>query len=494
MIEPHLIKTKEKEIFSERLLSIWIIAIIAIVPIISRLIFFDYYAPYYDGSVFDSGRKFDAFMYIKFISLSVLSTLLLFTFLGLLLKKKIDIRRQFSNWPLILLTVLVLLSIAFAPYKSISLYGSLSRFEGTVTFLCYLLLFFVSANLIYKEKMVQSLFSALYFVAGINAILAIASFFGYSLYQNAFIQAILFSTDTPSYAKEIKDGLHTTLGNRNFWSGLSSVLTIMFIARGGLEIRWKERILPLLAGTFTFVSLLASLSTSGFVTFVIMLPMLILLMVTVNNKKQSISILLGVLLVFSLLLTGMVKYNPRVWTESVGFFIGQTTEKSQEKKGEEYTSPYLPQLPERGIAAGNGRLYIWKETLSLVKERPLIGHGMDSLTYFFDQNDINKYSGIKFHTSVIDMPHNFLLNIAFGAGIPALLVFLYIVVCWLRKCILIVRKNSVPPAFYVMTLGVISYLIQGLFNDSVIGTSVIFWILFGYSTGWITQIEKENRV
>lgn len=152
-------------------------------------------------------------------------------------------------------------------------------------------------------------------------------------------------------------------------------------------------------------------------------------------------------------------------------------------------------LPKPGISAGSGRTYIWRKTWELIKERPFFGYGLGSLELYVDNNDLQKVAGLWYENSIITKPHSYYLSIAYGIGIPGLLLFLALVFyhvvdmfrLWMKK------NQSVNYIQLSLFLGVLTFMVQALFNDTVIGMSLIFWIIFGVSVGVVKQMQRANN-
>lgn len=114
-------------------------------------------------------------------------------------------------------------------------------------------------------------------------------------------------------------------------------------------------------------------------------------------------------------------------------------------------------------SAGSNRIYIWKETLQLIKENWAFGVGPDHLS-------IKMPSG-----RIMDKAHNIYLEIAVTMGVFALFSYLVFLSFFLR---LSYCKDELGFVFFVM---IFTYLLQGLFNNDVIMVLPLFWIVLGLS-------------
>ena len=155
--------------------------------------------------------------------------------------------------------------------------------------------------------------------------------------------------------------------------------------------------------------------------------------------------------------------------------------------------------PDAGVSPGTGRLYIWKETLKLVTKKPLVGYGMDTLSYTFPQNDLEKIAGLGSYAIYVTKPHNVFIGYAYGAGVPALIVFLIFnafgamaFLGWFISR----RKSAEPPDLLILCahLGWAAYLVQAFVNDDLISTAPLWWALFGTGAGMIYSAMRKPDI
>ncbi len=140
-------------------------------------------------------------------------------------------------------------------------------------------------------------------------------------------------------------------------------------------------------------------------------------------------------------------------------------------------------LPPKAEGLDPVRMYIWKHTLSLIAQKPILGHGMDTLPYYIPQYTKERYAAFP-HLQYPSKPHNFYLGIAFGAGIPALLcmLFLFGSHLWAVGKVLLHSAVLTPSIFQTALVSFfLSYMVQWLVNDSTVATSIYFWALLGVS-------------
>ena len=177
-----------------------------------------------------------------------------------------------------------------------------------------------------------------------------------------------------------------------------------------------------------------------------------------------------------------------------------------EEKKEEVPAPGLPADGTINIEIhrnpydelGNGRYYIWRKSLEVIKNNFLIGTGLDTFLYNFPNWDPGRYTRIGV---LVDKPHNTYLQIAMGAGVPALLVYLYILILHFKNYLRVFRRRGLQEESDIIMLalfvGWLGYLFQGLGNDSVLSNAPVFWALFGLSVNYVknalVEIEEKKK-
>ncbi|MGL5506779.1 MAG: O-antigen ligase family protein, partial [Paraclostridium sp.] len=256
-----------------------------------------------------------------------------------------------------------------------------------------------------------------------------------------------------------------------------------------LEKNKKRKILILLCSMLSFIVVLVSLSLSGFLTLIVISPIAILISTKYEQRKNIIKWSAILIVSNALVFTILYSHNNRVYNETFGFFERIINIKSESlniwNKDDEETTAF-----EKLDSLSTGRMHIWKQTLKLIKERPLFGYGFDTLPYTIDHDDIE--NGNIF----IDKPHNWYLTVWYGCGVFGLIGLLGIIVWIVLETIKLYINGIDNKMLYVTAFGVVAYSFQGLFNDSFIGTSIFFWIYAGLCSNIIIsyKIDRYNMV
>ncbi|QAV25723.1 O-antigen polymerase [Neobacillus thermocopriae] len=499
----------------DRLLWIGLLLVLFLVPVVVRVGVIDYAAPFTGSDILDTGKKAELFTYYKYKLLVISTIVLTGIFLYKVIVLKYEIPKSSIYVFLALFSLMIVLSTIFAPYKLLALHGMYNRHDGALANICFLTLLFIASNIRYSTKMMVGILYALYPFVMLNTLLGLLNFYGYNVLQVPFVYDIVNSG--MSEGAEIDEGsrLWGTVNHGNYVSGVSAFLIVLFFTWALLDKNKVRSAVNVMVALLCFAMLLSSLSVSGFLTFTLILPLIFLLIFKVAYKRKFAITFTAFLAGATCIYVVMVNHNPRVWDETFGFFIKtnpfaeahammdglrQAFDPSHvyaESEHNQQDQAYeLPQLPESGVGSGSGRLYIWKKTWELIQQRPLLGYGLDTLPYFFPQDDPEKHANIETYTVIVDKPHNLYIGIAYGAGVIALFALIAFVaniaILAMKRIAKTMFGDDEQAIFASIALACSAYLVQALFNDSIIGTAVIFWILLGVLVSFLVQQKKEK--
>ena len=119
---------------------------------------------------------------------------------------------------------------------------------------------------------------------------------------------------------------------------------------------------------------------------------------------------------------------------------------------------------------GSNRMEVWINSIDLIKQYWLIGSGPDTFNLIYNDPSYHKTAG----DSYIISPHNESLSLLITTGIFSLILYWWIVIQTIKDGIKILNENKVV---IPLLLALITYLIKGMFNCSVITDMIIFWVL-----------------
>ncbi|NLP43596.1 MAG: O-antigen ligase family protein [Peptococcaceae bacterium] len=536
---------------TDRTIRLLIILIAGLVPLIVFCKLQTFIMPVIETFMnFSTTTITDFFTYYKQVVLLLLTAILLIVFLReILTKTSRPLTLHRLDIPILVFILSLCITMLTAEYKTLALWGGYTRNLGIVTYLACAFILFVLINMRINAKWSKMFYIALYPLVFINTIMLVLSYYGVNLWNVDFI-VLLLTGGNPEYVTE-SARIHGTLNHVNYLSGLGAVLFAIFAGRAVLAEKnfTVDHLLSIAAAILSATIVFASKSLSGVVTMAFIL--VILLGLVVDRKGANIVTLLLILGFTAVCWTALSLHNASFIKEirdSVGLLIATAVlsllvflvylfaknwHEINKKKllisgiivvvlAVAVVVPVIPKVesavtaelnrinsdlirerlqqdefdfPEAKFTWGTGRLYIWKETLKLVAEKPLFGYGFDTLPFEFDQTDPAKIAALASPYVIVDKPHNIYINMLFGAGIVAFLAFMAIVLMVIIKAIQAIIANPENSALiWPILLGIVAYLGQGMFNDPVQGVESLFWVMLGLAYGLAVNLPAADKV
>ena len=335
--------------------------------------------------------------------------------------------------------------VAYKPILALTGVSSTAgRFEGFLTLLFYAIIFYAAKVHMRLTK------KDIHFFLCIQAFVAL-----YAIAQFFKIDPLV---EYMNYTK----GSYATIGNQNF---LASWSLLMLIISSGFFIKYqkfKYAIFPILF----FGALLAS-----------------------NTRGAWISLLtIGLASVYFMRYNKIRKYYVIVISSFLMVFF--TMNFLSESRIKHRTKTIKSELNINNEWAGSGRALIWRMSFDIIQKHPFFGAGPENLKEALKQTK-NKRSKVygKLTGHTVDKAHNELLHIAAVSGAPALMLYLLFIMF-----IFIQNRRSIfsMTAKSVVACAVLAYIIQSLFNISVIAVAPIFWILLGLLDGKDSKIAIRD--
>lgn len=529
--------TQEKIEKIDKQIIFILLAMLCIIPIITYKYISTSYSPIFMNNFYATGTKVDVFNFYKaaLLYLGTGAIFALFMYKTMILKE--NIRQGKLNIIMLVLGVGIILSLVLSQYKDIALMGNFDRHEGALAWFCYLTIFFTLYNIKIEEKYFKIFYFVLVPFLIINVVLAVVKLFGYDLLKNSIVQMLIGGNG------DLTGQFFTTLYHYNFGSGIAAVIfstSFMYLL---LEKDTKKKIVLLVLSVLAFAMNIALISNGGFITIVALVPIIIVLGCRFNDKKSVLTWTAILFVLNAITYFILNNSNPMVYDESMAVFAKLNSLSAlaipaiillfiailvmmkfvNKKKFFNYSlgiviiciitsatfysynlnkqRDMLAKNPQANIVKvqdsslfkkvneiSTDRLNIWTKTIDLINDKPIVGHGFDTFPYVFISNDDN--GGLSTYGEIIDKPHNWYLSVAYGSGLIGLVGLLGIIIYILKgafyKCVDKVDDKYI----YIFVIGTIAYAVQGMFNDSLVGSSIIFWIFAGLSINKLS-IEKK---
>lgn len=460
-------------------------------------------------SELSSGMKGDLFTHYKALFLVTITVIT-----GAMLLFKIyfmdgQIRKTPFNYVIGLFVFAIILSTLFSPNITVALDGLYNHSDGAVSWLCYLALMFIAMNIDYPKNVTKYVMYTMIPFVFINLFITTMNFYGKDLLQYSWMQKLV-SIALPEGANLTAGStLVGTLNQWNYMSGMFAMMTVMYVAWAIVEKSWVHSVVGVITAAAAIAVMFMSISTSGFLAVLLLLPVLLVLIFKVQHKKQAVIMFVIFIGISAPIFHILAEKDDRVWGESFGFFLGNNPYLDEEPVAVEQHSNStftwdntvyaaeqaieLPVLPERGLAFGSGRGYIWQETWKLVQDRPLVGYGSDTLMYNFPHFQLESRGALNWEEIVTDKPHNVYIGVLYGMGILGFIAIIALVIFQGLKLLQQLFSSKGNLAAIVLGVGVTAYFIQAMFNDSLPGITTVAFVLFGVMISMLSNSKGESK-
>ncbi|MBD7984592.1 O-antigen ligase family protein [Sporosarcina sp. Sa2YVA2] len=455
-----------------------------------------------------SGTKGDIFTHYKMIVILIITMIITGIFLTKIIFMNGQLRKTKLNIFIPIFGIAIVMSTILSPSISIALWGQYNRSDGAISYICYLALFFIAMNIDYPKKAVHYVMYSLYPFILINLILITMNFTGHDAMTYPAVQKLMTIFLPEGASLGGNSIMLGTLNQWNFMSGMFAVMTVMYLAWSIVDASKIRSFINAGVAVISFAIMLMSISTSGFLTIVVLTPLLIVLILKSSQPAKALIAVLAFLIISVPVFHVLAEKDPRVWNESIGFIVKKNPYIKEQPAAMEHSEiqfPWvkktyaaenqfeLPVLPERGIAAGSGRMYIWEKTVELTMNRPLFGYGLDTLMYHFPHYHIDARAGMWDENTIVDKPHSMYVGIFYGTGIVGFLGFAGIVLLTVIAAVKII-VNRRQTIIAVLAVGWLAFLFQGLFNDSLPGTAGPMWAIAGIMLGMLYANKDVEEI
>lgn len=340
-----------------------------------------------------------------------------------------------------------LLSALSSRYFPRTLLG-VSRFEGAFTIGIYVFVFiFTSRHWQWKDSFIPFV-SIVMTVQSVVVLLQLMGFNALWLYPQG--------TDYYIAIERYNGAFISTVGNADIASAFFSLMTpVLWALFFGCK---KYRPITLISAILSLICLMLMSVTAGVVAMIVTLFAFLFILLP---WKFAI-ITTGVTVAVFLLLVGLLPFKSGTLLELQLLLKG-------ELDGD----------------FGSGRIHIWQEVLSKVKDNLWLGTGPDTMLL----EDIEPFTKIidgKTVTRRIDIAHNDYLNVLFHQGVFALTSYVGIVLSSLWKWY---KNGTKSIAVTALGLGVFAYACHMLFSFSACTSAIFFWIMLGMLNSQTRELQ-----
>lgn len=359
---------------------------------------------------------------------------------------------------------LIVLSTIFSVDRHTSIYGTEYRYEGLISLICYCSLLIFAYRLV-NPSSIERVLKGMVFVSVIVSI--------YGIMQHFLIDFL------PRHETKIgATRSYAFFDNPNFFGSYLVMMILIGIYLFLKETKFITLSYYYLTVVLLFVAMIYSGTRSawvGFATGVLFLTLFVILK-RKDLWKKWILIIFTVVAIFFILDKlengGFQSRAKTIITESTAVVTKQTT-------GHE----------------GSNRYFIWEKSVSLIPEYFWLGTGPDTLKFVFPatSEELATYMGDP--NMIVDKAHNEYIQMAVTTGVPALLVYLFLIVYILAVVIKAARITDKDERLllYGLLAAILGYMAQAFFNISVVPVAPFFWILLGFTYGLSLYVIEEKK-
>jgi O-antigen ligase len=137
------------------------------------------------------------------------------------------------------------------------------------------------------------------------------------------------------------------------------------------------------------------------------------------------------------------------------------------------------------------RLYAWRDTIPMILERPLLGHGPDNFREPFGSHVSEELRAVSTPPGgtfqPLDKAHNDVLQVAATTGLLGLAAYLWILVAYFRGAY---RRGGWP--LIALSGGVLAYVLQLQTAFPTLDTNVAFWGVLGASVAVMRLHDRQS--
>src|SRR6266849_4152726 len=348
-----------------------------------------------------------------------------------------------------------LMSTVTSADASVSTFGAPGRHEGLLTICAYAAWYFIGVHFFGSYRRYQSLAVA----AGIAAAIAI----GYGIVQvfapplfegEAFVKEWYGRLGVPRIGS-------TLVGPLVFGGYLAFILPMLCAVAA--VTRSRVRILWLAVAFLAVIDVALTLTRASWVAFLVGMGIFVTAAAKMTWRTRrvvvgggAVAVLVGALVLMAVVSTpGQVR--SRV-TASVDTSAGSAAQ----------------------------HLYIWKHVAQLIRTRPLLGWGLETLGAVvpYDRESLVRYFGLRPVT--VDRAHNDPLQVAVSVGIPGALAYVGFWTLVLVAGVRVWRRHAGPRRLLAAAWlgGLAAYLLQAQFSFSTVAITPLVWLMAGAVCAW----------
>jgi putative inorganic carbon (HCO3(-)) transporter len=349
----------------------------------------------------------------------------------------------------------VLLSTATSADPSVSTFGVLGRHEGLLTICAYVALYFIGVHFFGSPREFQSLAVAAGMAAAVAIGYGVVQVFAAPLFEGeAFVRGWYGTLGIPR--------IGSTLGSPLTFGGYLAFMLPILFALAALD-RSRRRYLWFAVAFVAVIDIALTLTRAAWMATIVGMGIFIAAtgQTMWSKRRPVIGGIAAAILASALILVAVVgapgQIRTRV-TSSVDTSSGSVAQ----------------------------HLYIWEHVFQLIRMRPLLGWGLETLgeVFPYHRESLVRYFGLRPVT--VDRAHNDVLQVAVSIGVPGTLAYIGFWGLVGAAGIRLWSRRAGPTHILIAAwlAGLTAYLLQAQFSFSSVAITPLVWLMAGAVSGW----------
>lgn len=338
----------------------------------------------------------------------------------------------------------------FSIDPGLSFWGRCSKMMGTYTFISYVMVWATVASYVRSGAQVDRLLTAVRITGGLVAVCGL-------------IQSVEF--DPFQWQSNFGSRIFSTLGHPNALGGYLAMTIPITAASFFMQShprRWPIVVL--------LMSQIAALARSG-------------------GRASMLAVAIGLLT-----LGGVYLYRLRHWRRvtlvAVGVILCTTLATLV------ILSPKIPNIFQ--LSRSNtiiSRLLIWRGSLKLAAQRPIVGFGPDAFGFAFQSVYPPELAHVEGYGVIPDRAHNLLLNRLVATGALGLAASICVGGAFYARSLSAIRRADEIPWRMASIIGAITaYVVHSMFHFEVVATGALLWTLLGLSSALLGRASESGML
>lgn len=353
------------------------------------------------------------------------------------------------EWLVLVFLGWLVLTSALSIHPATAIFGKYRRFEGLISFVNYMAVFFMALQVVDRPSRIRSLARTLVISGALVSFYGLLQFFGA---DPANWGSLPFETNRA----------FSTFGNPDLLGGYLIFPLAVSLSLALSEEDLYGRIAYWVAFLITAFCWLIAFVRGAWIGGAVALGILVFALVWAKAKVTTVDwSFAGIITAIFAVVTFRSLTSPSEVTNVVA---------------------RITSIFDFGAGSALTRFQIWEAAIAAIKERPLLGWGADTFRLLFPMFKPEAYTATAGFLSVADNVHNYPLQLATALGIPGLLLlyglFVWGLVASARQ--VFVRGKGVErivlAGFWAAATG---YLVHLFFGLSVTGSTVFLWLAVG---------------